>query len=201
MRTEGDVNHGMLAVIEWSSRESGERGDHGRRAAMGGDRVNVRRATVGDEGIVRGLRLDALADAPDDFDSTLEHERSWTTADWRRWLSRGATFVFERPDGPKGIVAGVPHRRDPTAVFLMSMWVHPQLRGTGAADALVACVLSWAETEGAAQVCLHVLKHNLRARRFYERNGFRATGNEVARERDGVLELEMRRTLARRAGG
>ena len=34
-------------------------------------------------------------------------------------------------------------------------------------------------------------KYNDRARRLYERNGFRATGEKV-RERDGLIEIEMR---------
>jgi GNAT superfamily N-acetyltransferase len=154
--------------------------------------MNVRRATLDDAPIVRSLRLQALSDMPDAFDSTLERELAWTISDWQRWLSSGATFILEQPDGPKGIAAGVPHWTDPGAVFLMSMWVHPGLRGTGAADALVASVLSWAEAEGAAEVWLHVGKRNDRARRFYERNGFRLTGNEIVRELDGLVEVEMR---------
>ncbi len=59
------------------------------------------------------------------------------------------------------------------------------------ADALVASVLSWAEAGGAVEVRLHVEKCNERARRFYMRNGFRSTGAEVVRERDGALEVEM----------
>jgi GNAT superfamily N-acetyltransferase len=156
--------------------------------------VRARRATVGDEAIVRSLRLEALSDAPDAFDSTLDRELAWTPSDWREWLSRGATFVLEHSDGPKGIVAGVPHRDNTTVIFLVSMWVHSSLRGTGAADALVASVLSWAEAEGAAEVWLHLDKRDDRARRCYERNGFRATG-EAARERDGLVEVEMRLVL------
>jgi len=171
-----------------TSQEPGEGGDHG----------TVRRATPGDESIVRSVRLDALADAPDDFDSTLERELRWTTSDWQKWLSRGATFVLEGLDGGKGIAAGVPNRNDPEEVFLMSMWVHPELRGTGVADKLVAPVLSWSEAEGATGVWLHVVKDNNRARRFYARNGFRLTGREVVRERDGTVEMEMHHPLDRR---
>ena len=158
----------------------------------------VRRAALGDEAIVRSLRLQALSDTPDDFDSTLKREIRWTISDWQRWLLHGATFVLEGPDGSKGIVVGVPNRDDPAEVFLISMWVHSGLRGTGVADALVASVLSWAETEGAAGVRLHVAKGNDRARRFYARNGFRTTGREVVRERDGLVEVEMCYTLGDR---
>ena len=162
--------------------------------------MSVRRAASGDEAVVRSVRLEALADAPDDFDSTREVEVAWTTSNWQRWLSRGATFLLERDDDvAKGLAAGVPHRDDRSIVFLGSMWVHPELRGTGGADALVAAVVAWAEEEGAAEVWLHVDKRNDRARRFYERNGFRAT-DEVARARDGLVEIEMRLTRGGTAG-
>ncbi len=154
--------------------------------------MTVRRANPGDEAIVRGLRVQALSDSPDAFDSTLERELARTPQEWRRWLTHGATFLLDRPGGPMGIAAGVPHDTEPAAVFLMSMWVHPALRGTGAADELVAAVLSWARAEGIAEVWLHVGSRNERARRLYERNGSRATGRKLVRERDGIVEVEMR---------
>jgi ribosomal protein S18 acetylase RimI-like enzyme len=77
----------------------------------------------------------------------------------------------------------------------MSMWVDPDCRGAGAADALVAAVLSWARVEGARAVRLSVIDDNARARRCYERNGFRATGTQFIRERDGATELQMEHTF------
>jgi ribosomal protein S18 acetylase RimI-like enzyme len=71
------------------------------------------------------------------------------------------------------------------------MWVDPACRGAGAADALVASVLSWARAEGARAVRLAVIDTNVRARRCYERNGFHATGTQFVRERDGATELQM----------
>lgn len=164
-------------------------------ASGAGAQGSVRRAVPGDEALVRSIRLQALSDAPAAFDSTLERERARTTADWLRWFTHGATFVFETPDGAKGIAAGIPHDSDPAAAFLVSMWVHPDLRGTGAADALIRSVLAWARSSGLAYVWLHVGEYNERARKVYERNGFRLTGGEFTRERDGILELEMRCAL------
>ena len=71
-------------------------------------------------------------------------------------------------------------------------------RGTGAADALLACALSWAEQAGYAQVWLHVGQDNWRARRCYERMGFRATGARLVRQRDAVVEIEMRHALGQK---
>ena len=157
--------------------------------------MSVRRAVPGDESIVRRLRLAALADSPDAFNSTLEHESACTTADWSRWISNGATFLLEESGGPKGLATGVPHDAEPSAVFLMSMWVEPRLRGGGAAAALVASVLAWAREERASEVVLHVGKNNDRARRFYERVGFRETGARFVSEWTGVEEVEMRQSL------
>jgi GNAT superfamily N-acetyltransferase len=151
----------------------------------------VRQARLGDEAIIRRVRLAALADSPIAFESTLEREQHRTDADWSRWITRGAVFVLERGGEPMGIAAGVAHDSDPSSVFLVSMWVHPELRGARAADELVAAVLAWARTQGVAQVLLHVTEPNERARRFYERTGFRATGETLIRTRDGLAEIEM----------
>jgi len=73
----------------------------------------------------------------------------------------------------------------------MAMWVHPDLRGTGAADALVFYVQAWGSQVGATQVRLNVVESNSRARRCYERAGFRATGRQGVVERTGDVEIEM----------
>lgn len=155
--------------------------------------MKVRRAVVGDEGILRELRLQALADAPDAFGSTYERELARTVEDWRRWLSPGVTFILDDSQGARGIVAAAHDATDASIVHLMAMWVHPEIRGSGAGDALVAPVVAWAQAEGARVVQLQVMESNLRARRFYERNGFRLTDRERVRERDGQVELQMER--------
>ena len=93
------------------------------------------------------------------------------------------------------MAAGLPDAADPAVVHLMAMWVHPAIRGSGAAEALVAAVLAWATSEGAATVRLNVMRPNHRARRLYERCGFRATGQESSRERDGLIEILMERLI------
>lgn len=160
--------------------------------------IRVRRAVSGDEPILRALRLEALSESPAAFGSTYEREVARTPSDWRRWLSPGATFILDdgdRPADPAGLVAGVHDQEDRTVVHLMAMWVHPALRATGAADALVASVLAWAVEEGAREVRLQVVKGNDRAERCYQRNGFRRTGRETASEERGIVEVEMARAV------
>lgn len=151
----------------------------------------VRRAAIGDEPVLRALRLQALTDSPSAFGSTYEREVARTTEDWRRWLAPGVTFILEAAGEPRGLVAGVHDPNDALAVHLMAMWVHPDLRGTGAADALVSCVKAWANEVGATQVRLNVVEGNTRAQRCYERSGFRATGRQSVLERSGDIEIEM----------
>jgi hypothetical protein len=70
--------------------------------------LGVRRAVPGDEAILRELRLQALSEAPEAFGSTYERELARTNSDWQRWLSRGATFILDEPQGARGMAAGLP---------------------------------------------------------------------------------------------
>jgi GNAT superfamily N-acetyltransferase len=157
--------------------------------------LRVRRAVAGDEPILRDLRLQALTYDPDTFTSTYARELARTRADWERWLSPGATFILETPDGAVGLVAG---RRDDTApavVHLMAMWVQAAARGSGGADALVFALLEWAASEHATHVRLDVFQDNGRARRFYQRLGFLDTGDTSVGEADGRIEVRMERLV------
>lgn len=154
-------------------------------------RFEVRRAAIGDESVLRELRLQALTDSPRAFSSTYEREVARTTEDWRRWLSPAATFILEADGEPRGLVAGVPDQNDASIMHLMAMWVHPDIRGTGAADQLISSVKAFAAQAGASQVRLKVVESNDRARRCYERAGFRATGRQGIIEKNGDVEIEM----------
>lgn len=153
----------------------------------------VRRAVPGDEPMLRALRIQALTTDAEAFGSTLERELARTTADWQRWISPGATFIAFAAGVPKGLVAGARHDDDAAIVQLMAMWLDPALRGSGVADALVTALLAWAAVEGARSVRLRVVKTNQRARRLYERHGFRVAGADIVRPRDGIVEVEMAR--------
>lgn len=153
--------------------------------------MQVRRAVPGDEPILRWLRLEALADTPHAFGSTLERERARSEEDWKRWIDPGPVWVLEDDGTPLGL-SGVVVPAEGQAE-IVAVWVQEQARGSGAADVLVQAAIDWAG-EGGHDLTLHVTEGNERARRFYERMGFELTGDAVARDRDGALELEMRRT-------
>jgi GNAT superfamily N-acetyltransferase len=156
---------------------------------------SVRRAVLGDERILREVRLQALSDEPDAFGSTYEREVARTTADWQGWMSPGVAFILYEPAGARGMVSGLRDEADLVVVHLMAMWVHPMIRGSGGADELVEAVIAWAQSQGAKRVQLKVIQGNDRARGFYERMGFRATGREEIRQRDGRMEVQMERSV------
>jgi ribosomal protein S18 acetylase RimI-like enzyme len=156
----------------------------------------VRRAGIGDEAVLRDLRLRAMLDAPGTFGSTYEREMARSISDWQKWMSPGVTFLLETGAGPMGIVAGARDAADPNVVHLMAMWLDPARRGSGSADALVASVVSWAASEGARTIRLEVMQSNGRARRFYERMGFQAGGCEAVPVRDGLSTTRMERGVS-----
>jgi ribosomal protein S18 acetylase RimI-like enzyme len=75
-----------------------------------------------------------------------------------------------------GLVVGSRYDGAPDAAGLFAMWVDPQQRGGGIAEALVEAVVEWARAAGRARVLLDVGDWNVAAIRLYERLGFRATG-------------------------
>jgi GNAT superfamily N-acetyltransferase len=132
---------------------------------------------VGEEGwrAWREIRLAALADAPDAFADTLAGAAALPERDWRAMTRTGAIFIARAGPSPVGAAAGVP-RESPAERGLGAMWVAPAWRGRGAASMLAAAVIAWARSEGAARLGLWVPADNPRARTFYERQGFLATG-------------------------
>ena len=124
----------------------------------------------------RAVRLEALADAPADFGSTLAE---WCDATPERWQARLRDVPFNviavRDDVGVGQV-GATSKTAQGSVELISMWVSPTVRGCGVGDALVVAVTSWAATAGASLVTLRVKTSNERARRLYERHGFVSPG-------------------------
>lgn len=157
--------------------------------------MKVRRLGPEDWRTVRAIRLRALEESPEAFASSLEEEVGRPETWWIEGTTRLAWFVAEAGDEVVGVVAGMPVQ-DHTEVI--SMWVEPAHRGSGAADALMSAVAEWATTRGDAGLCLAVASDNGRARRFYERAGFVAAGaGEPLRSRPEICTTEMRREFRR----
>jgi GNAT superfamily N-acetyltransferase len=148
----------------------------------------IERLEAGDWERLRAIRLDALADEPDAFGSSLDAERAYDEARWRQ-LAALPWWLAVSEEGDVGLVSG--GRRDPddTTRFVYSMWVAPNARGSGIAEDLLDAVVAWARGEGAVRLGLEVTNRVPRARRFYERYGFTATGVEDPLGRDASIVL------------
>ena len=78
--------------------------------------------------------------------------------------------------GAVGIAVGALVTDQDDACHLGAMWVAVDQRGTSVATELVEAICGWTSQQGAKLVTLWVADGNPRARRFYERLGFHATG-------------------------
>jgi len=134
----------------------------------------IRQVRTEDWERLRGVRLRALAQDPGAFLDTHALASSFPDDLWKERSTPDGTrssFVFERDGRFDGMVACFV-ADEPGAVFLVGMWVAPELRGTGAARDLVERVLAWAREQRAERVCLSVEPQNHRAARLYEKCGF-----------------------------
>ena len=145
---------------------------------------------AGEWATVRRLRLAALADSPAAFGSTLGRELGHGETTWRERLGASPCFLAWRDGEPVGLVAVLAEQPGSGRWHLVSMWVSPQARGCGVADRLVAAVIAQVRAVGAATVTLWVATGNARARAFYVRMGFRATGIQQTYQRDDASDLE-----------
>jgi GNAT superfamily N-acetyltransferase len=158
----------------------------------------VRRVMPQEWVTLRSIRLAALRDSPQSFCSGYEHEAGWDDHRWRESVRSVTWFLAWRDGRPVGIAGGTSSgagsggpeagssggQRDEGTTGgepagerqVISMWVDPSARGTGIADALIGAVAGWARAEGAHTLKLWVADASPRARAFYQRARFRATG-------------------------
>jgi GNAT superfamily N-acetyltransferase len=115
----------------------------------------------------------------------------------RGWLERieadMAVWVAESEDGIVGFVAAGPSRTEDGLGELYAIYVLPEAWGSGAAPALMSAFKDWLEREGYTTAMLWVLADNPRARRFYEREGWRVDGERV----DTIRGIEVEEALYR----
>ncbi|WP_018334091.1 GNAT family N-acetyltransferase [Actinomycetospora chiangmaiensis] len=158
--------------------------------------IGIRRAVLADAAAVRDVRLRALAESPGAFASTLAREAALPDAGWRERVTTGAWFLAGTAEGIVGVAVGIDDPDEPDARHLVGMWVEPAHRGDGTAWRLVDAVVGWAREDGARALALWVVDGNDRARRFYDRLGFRPTGERGPLPSDPtVRESRLRRSL------
>jgi ribosomal protein S18 acetylase RimI-like enzyme len=152
--------------------------------------LTIRRSDRDDWRALKAIRLEALADTPDAYGSTWKENSTWSDAQWKNAAKNRLYYLAFRDDVVVGMVSGGLNDMHPGTRWLYGMYVSPSDRGSGTADRLVATVCAWARREGFDEVYLHVTTSVARARAFYTKLGFRATGETFPMDRDRALTLE-----------
>ncbi|SEE86944.1 Ribosomal protein S18 acetylase RimI [Arthrobacter alpinus] len=163
---------------------------------------SIRRTVASDWRAIRDLRLEMIRDTPTAYAETLHDALSHDDAEWRMRGSRGTAehgiSIAAITDSGRWVGAMGGYVPDPiTGPLLVGVYVAPAFRGrqVGLSDALLSAMEDWAGTEN-SRLTLHVHEENSRARRYYERNGFSATGHRVPYNLDPMKnELEMVKSL------
>jgi GNAT superfamily N-acetyltransferase len=126
----------------------------------------------------RELRLRALRDAPDAFLESIAQAEAYDEAVWRSRIAPTPTrdaVVAIADDGTWAGQMVVLLDADPPT--LVAVFVDSAYRGDGTAALLLDAVVERAIAASATRLRLQVTEGNDRARRFYERRGFVATGD------------------------
>lgn len=139
-------------------------------------------------------------DAPEFASSRLERWRAWT---WNEFAN-SQLFVVSLRDRVVGFGHVGPERVQPVcdqsgtdaapAIThargeVYGFYLHPDAWGSGAASALIARCHEYLRDEGFSDAVLWVLRDNPRARVFYEKSGWTATGEEMLFEAQNIAPV------------
>jgi GNAT superfamily N-acetyltransferase len=151
--------------------------------------IRVRGWQTAYRGIIPRSYLDAMSVARD------AERRRFHFQESLRSEGEVVNLVAVRDGEVIGWVCHGPHRDPevPTAdAELYAIYVAPARFGAGAGRALIEESIRRCTAAGHPRMYLWVLEENARARRFYERSGFRPEGAEEPFEVDGVMVPEVR---------
>jgi len=162
---------------------------------------SVRRLVEADAAALRVLRLQGLAENPEDFGAAYEDEAAWPLARTVDSIRALRWFGAEERERLLGCVSlrvpeGAKLRHNG---WINAMYVTPAARGAGISDALLDALEAEARVTGVTFCKLVCREDNHRARRFYERRGYEAYGREPASivvAGRGYVGLEMAKCLA-----
>ena len=146
--------------------------------------ISLRPATLD---TVRPLRLRALREDPDAFGSTLAGEQAQPDRDWASFWVTDSLIAFDG-DTPVGMAS---LKIDDGQARLLGMWVAPEARGRGVAEALARALI---ERAADRPITLCVAEGAHAARRLYERLGFTPTGTTgTLRPGSSIRTFDLRR--------
>lgn len=160
-----------------------------------GMEYTITRGSSSDWERYRALRLEMLRDSPMAYGHRLVDVERW---DDERWRVRAASNAM--PDAAWSVAVAEDGtwlgqacaRRFGDRLYVVEVYVTPSLRGSGVASDLLHEMRRWGRAHGFEELWLDVAEPQTAARRFYEREGFEATGVQTPHEHvPGVHEVEM----------
>ncbi len=107
----------------------------------------------------------------------------------------GLFLLAGNSDGPVAYSLACVSRQRPHLANLISIAVHPQARGNGAASLLLTSTIRRLKLRGIERLTLMVRQSNAPALSFYRRHGFTGLRRAPGYYEDGEDGLLMRRTL------
>lgn len=153
--------------------------------------LEIVRLTSADVERFRAVRLEGLRGDPSGFRYSEAEDELIETSTWAARLERDFVVGAERDGaiiGVGGFSQFAGERLDHKGL-IWGMYVRPEARGTGAADAIMRALIAHAR-QHVRQLQLTVMANNARARAFYERHGFvhYATEPEAVRRGDAYFD-------------
>jgi GNAT superfamily N-acetyltransferase len=172
------------------------------KRASGGAPLAVRRATGADAPGIAALHVRAWQWAyrgllPGPYLDGLTQQVAEREAMWRQILGRGdaahPVWIAELDGRIAGFCNTSPAPGDhPDTAQVQTLYLEPEVVGTGVGAALMGHLLTDLRSRGVRAAILWVLDANLRARRFYERGGWRPDGTTRVEAFRGAPVLEVR---------
>lgn len=164
--------------------------------------MEVHVATPSEAAVAAELQLRSSLEAyshifpPEAPTPSLERLRSL----WEAWLGSAVltAFLAEVVGRPVGIVLAGADPSEASLGHMARMYVAPECWGQGIGLLLYAVAIDHLRAAGYGEATLWVLEHNRRARSWYERLGWTATGErKPVFAPAGIEELRYRRALDR----
>ena len=141
---------------------------------------SIRRVTRDDVDAYRAIRLEALTNHPESYGTSPQSFAARSRDAVQAMLDRMAVFGVVTAEGAlAGIVAYARDdgERETHRGWLLQVYVRPEMRGSGAALAMLEAAVAHARSE-VIQLHLMVGAHNAPAIRLYEKAGFKTYGTD-----------------------
>ena len=142
---------------------------------------------------MRAIRLRAVLDAPDVFNTTFAEYADWPEKRWAAQLVASSVFVAVENGFDVGMIRLTRDDCLDGMAWLVQLWVAPSMRCKGIGGALVDTVIQSARLDGFERILLDVGNDNAPAIALYRSRGFVPNGQSstMPPPREHVCEHQM----------